>query len=92
MGVRDHGRELDRVGPPGVRGGGPEPTGRCAGGAATDCSIRGCGAFAFTYDGADRGDPDLGATIGAVPGLLGIAFPFQGGIDGPAPATPRCTG
>ncbi len=51
-----------------------------------------CGAFAFTFDGADRGDPDLGATIGAVPGLLGLAFPFDGGIDGPVPSTPGCTG
>jgi hypothetical protein len=51
-----------------------------------------CGAFAFTYDGAERGDPDLGATIGAVPGLLGIAIPFLGGIHGPVPPTPGCAG
>jgi hypothetical protein len=51
-----------------------------------------CGAFAFTWDGDRRTAPDAGATIGAVPGLLGVAFP----IDGPppvisdAPATPPC--
>jgi hypothetical protein len=51
-----------------------------------------CGAFAFTWDGDRRTAPDAGATIGAVPGLLGVPFP----IDGPppaisdAPATPRC--
>ncbi len=37
-----------------------------------------CGAFAYTYSGAARGDPDVGATIGAVPGLLREPFPVHG--------------
>jgi hypothetical protein len=51
-----------------------------------------CGAFAFTWDANSPTAPDAGATIGAVPGLLGVPFP----IDGPPPAisnappTPRC--
>jgi hypothetical protein len=49
-----------------------------------------CGAFAFTFDGDRRGAADLGATIGALPGLLGVAFPFEGGISGPVPTTPPC--
>jgi hypothetical protein len=49
-----------------------------------------CGAFAFTFEGDAKGGPDLGATIGAVPGLLGRAFPYTGAVDVPAPDTPAC--
>jgi hypothetical protein len=49
-----------------------------------------CGAFAFTFVGGAKGDPDLGATIGAVPGLLRKAFPYQAKVDAPAPDTPAC--
>lgn len=49
-----------------------------------------CGAFAFTWFGDTKTDPDVGATIGAVPGLLGKAFPYTGSVDRPAPETPAC--
>ena len=39
-----------------------------------------CGAFAFTSSGGTRGDPDVGATIGAVPGLLRTPFPVHGAV------------
>jgi len=50
-----------------------------------------CGAFAFTFnpDGSRTG-PDLGATIGAVPGLLREPFPITGRARGAAPALPAC--
>jgi hypothetical protein len=49
-----------------------------------------CGAWAYSYDGASRGVPDLGATIGAVPGLLLEALPFSGPVVGPIGPTPVC--
>ena len=51
-----------------------------------------CGAFAFTWNGDVRTAPDPGATIGAVPGLLGVPFPIEGPpmVIGGAPATPGC--
>lgn len=49
-----------------------------------------CGAFAFSWDGDTKGAPDLGATIGAVPGLLGIAFPSTGTVAERAPRLPDC--
>lgn len=51
-----------------------------------------CGAFAFTWDGDVRTGPDLGATIGAVPGLLRLPMPFTGSVEGPAPDLPTCGG
>ncbi len=51
-----------------------------------------CGAFAFTWEGDTKGAPDLGATIGAVPGLLRLPFPYTGTIEGPAPRLPACPG
>ncbi len=50
----------------------------------------GCGAFAYSYSDGEKGAPDVGATIGAVPGLLGKALPFTGTVAGPAPNTPSC--
>jgi hypothetical protein len=50
-----------------------------------------CGAWAYSYDGAKRGVPDVGATIGAVPGLLLKPLPFTGPVIGPiATAIPAC--
>ncbi len=50
-----------------------------------------CGAFAYTFnpDGS-RTAPDLGATIGAVPGLLREPFPITGRARGAAPELPAC--
>jgi hypothetical protein len=49
-----------------------------------------CGAFAFTWNGTHRSGPDMGATVGAVPGLLHKAFPFKGAVVKEAPVTPAC--
>lgn len=49
-----------------------------------------CGAWAYTYDGATRGVPDLGATIGAIPGLLLEPLPYTGPVVGPVAPTPPC--
>ena len=49
-----------------------------------------CGAFAFGYSGGEPTAPDVGATIGAVPGIRGLAMPFTREVDGRAPATPDC--
>lgn len=50
----------------------------------------GCGAFAYAWDGSALGDPDVGATIGAVPALVGKAFPVTGTLAGEAPSVPPC--
>jgi len=49
-----------------------------------------CGAFAFGFSGGDPTAPDVGATIGAVPGLRAIAMPFTREVSGAAPETPDC--
>jgi hypothetical protein len=52
-----------------------------------------CGAWAFTWSGDQRGDPDAGATIGAIPGLRGqpLPIPFVAPTAlGAAPKTPAC--
>jgi hypothetical protein len=50
-----------------------------------------CGAFAFTYTSPGvRGDPDVGATIGAVPGLLGAPIPMSGDVTDPLPSISAC--
>jgi hypothetical protein len=49
-----------------------------------------CGAFAFGFDGNAKTAPDIGATIGAVPGVAALAMPFTGEVSGRAPATPPC--
>lgn len=51
-----------------------------------------CGAWAYTYDGGARGVPDVGATIGAIPGLLLQPLPFSGPVVGPVAPTPPCAG
>jgi len=51
---------------------------------------RGCGAFAYTWNGDTIGPPDVGATIGAVPGLRRRAIPFTGNVVGSAPTVPAC--
>ena len=50
-----------------------------------------CGAFAYSWNGAVKGDPDVGATIGAVPGLLLKPFPVHGSVAGGLPAIGPCT-
>lgn len=49
-----------------------------------------CGAFAYSWNGSVRTGPDIGATIGAVPGLLGRTFPLTGDVIGDALVTPAC--
>jgi hypothetical protein len=49
-----------------------------------------CGAFAFGYSGGGPTAPDVGATIGAVPGIRGLAMPFAREVDGRAPVPPEC--
>ena len=50
-----------------------------------------CGAFAFTYTAPGvKGDPDIGATIGAVPGFLGTPIPMTGDVTAVLPNTPAC--
>lgn len=50
-----------------------------------------CGAFAYSWSGEGRTGPDLGATIGAIPGLLRLPFPVTGRVArGPAPELPAC--
>lgn len=49
-----------------------------------------CGGFAFTYDAGSRGAPDVGATIGAVPGLLGVPLPMSGDATAALPSVPAC--
>lgn len=44
-----------------------------------------CGAWAYSWNGSVRGDPDIGATIGAVPGILKRPLP----IAGPTPDVVR---
>jgi hypothetical protein len=49
-----------------------------------------CGAFAFGFSGGEPTAPDVGATIGAVPGLRGLAMPFTGEVTGAAPDVRAC--
>lgn len=49
----------------------------------------GCGAWAFNYSDDVPGPPDVGATIGAIPGVLRRAFPILGPGAG-ARATRGC--
>lgn len=50
----------------------------------------GCGAFAYTYSGDTKGDPDVGATIGAIPGLLRTSFPVSGRVGMGLPKIADC--
>jgi hypothetical protein len=58
--------------------------------ALRDLQYSRCGAFAFTFANGGRTDPDVGATIGAVPGLRPLALPFSRDVSGPAPDTRSC--
>jgi len=49
-----------------------------------------CGAFAYSWNGAVKGVPDVGATIGAVPALLLKSFPVHGTVAGTLPAIKAC--
>jgi hypothetical protein len=63
-----------------------------AGGLAALRSLqyRRCGAWAYAHDGDLKGVPDVGATIGAVPGLLLDPLPITGAVEGAAPRTRDC--
>jgi hypothetical protein len=50
----------------------------------------GCGAFAYTYSGDAKGGPDIGATIGAVPGLVRAPFPVTGPVASGLPKITDC--
>lgn len=48
-----------------------------------------CGAFSYSYnDDGTRTGKNLGATIGAVPALRKLAFPYSGEVAGALPASP----
>jgi hypothetical protein len=49
-----------------------------------------CGALAYSWNGSVKGDPDVGATIGAVPGLVLAPFPIQGSVAVRLPAIQSC--
>jgi hypothetical protein len=49
-----------------------------------------CGAFAYSYSGGAKGDPDVGATIGAVPGLARAPFPVGGSVTTGLPGIGDC--
>jgi hypothetical protein len=50
-----------------------------------------CGAWAYTWDGGSPGDPDVGATIAAVPAVLQLALPIAPGpVKKGVPAVPEC--
>jgi len=50
----------------------------------------GCGAFAYTWSKGKRSGPDLGATIGAIPGLLRAPFPLRGPVAPGLPGVFSC--
>jgi len=49
-----------------------------------------CGAFAYSWNGTVKGAPDIGTTIGAVPGLLLKSFPVRGAVANGLPAIGPC--
>lgn len=51
---------------------------------------RACGAWAYAHDGGTLGDPDIGATIGAVPGLLRDPLPLGGKVTRGVPSVLSC--
>jgi hypothetical protein len=51
-----------------------------------------CGAWAYTWDGSAIGPPDVGATIGAIPGILREPLPIQPGtVRRGVPSLPPCS-
>jgi hypothetical protein len=58
--------------------------------ALRDLQYRRCGAWAYTWDGAAKGEPDVGATIGAVPGILRAPLPISGRASGDVPTPAEC--
>ena len=49
-----------------------------------------CGAFAYSYTGGAKTEPDVGATIGAVPGLVRATLPVSGSVRTGLPAVRAC--
>lgn len=58
--------------------------------ALRDLQYRRCGAWAFTWDGDARTEPDVGATIGAVPGILRTPLPIRGRAGGDVATPVEC--
>jgi hypothetical protein len=59
--------------------------------ALRDLQYPGCGAWAYSWSGTSLGPPDIGATIGAIPGLLLDPLPIAHGAIRPgAPSVPSC--
>jgi hypothetical protein len=51
-----------------------------------------CGAWAYSWNGDSRGDPDVGATIAAVPAVLLDPLPIQPGVvKKGVPVMPACS-
>jgi hypothetical protein len=58
--------------------------------ALRDLQYTSCGAFAYSWSKGKRTGADLGATIGAIPGLLRKPFPVSGTVATGVPAVPKC--
>jgi prenyltransferase/squalene oxidase-like repeat protein len=51
-----------------------------------------CGAWAYSWSGGTRGDPDVGATIAAIPAVLLDPLPIApGAVKKGVPAVPACS-
>ncbi len=58
--------------------------------ALRDLQYTACGAFAYGWSKGKRTGPDIGATIGAVPGMLREPFPLSGKVAAGVPTVPKC--
>ena len=59
--------------------------------ALRDLQYQDCGAWAYTWNGTAIGDPDVGATIGAIPGIQRDPLPIAPGtVRRGVPSVPAC--